>query len=577
MELFNYKSRIVNIGDVPMGGNNPIRIQSMTSTKTMDTEATVAQSIRMIEAGCEYIRITAPGIREAEHLAVIKNELKKNGYSTPLIADIHFQPKAAEVAARIVEKVRINPGNYTDRNKGKVEYSESEYAAEVDKIRKSIRPLINVCKEYGTAIRIGSNHGSLAERILNRYGDTPLGMVESALEFVRICEDLDFHNIILSMKASNVKIMVQANRLLVQKMIEEGMNYPLHLGVTEAGDAEDGRIKSAAGIGSLLMDGIGDTIRVSLTEDPENEIPVAMKIVQSFGFRVQGFELQENESSKDKKPLVNPFQYNRKISSKQGLIGDGQPPVVILNENDFNHEDIHESFLPDYLFTSENKLKSVDGSGTKHEFKTINANKDYKIDFSNIGNSILVIKSDEECPIQKTKKVILKLVDQGNLNPIILKRKYSGLSKEEFLIRAADCSYLLVDGIIDGIWLQAENLDSMTICETAFGILQATGDRISKTEYIACPSCGRTLFNIQETLQKIKSETSNLKGLKIAVMGCIVNGPGEMADADYGYVGTGPGKITLYRRNLPVKKNINEDKAVDEMIKLIKADGNWIN
>ncbi len=572
MALFNFKSRVVNIGDVPMGGDNPIRIQSMTSTKTMDTEATVAQSIRMIKAGCEYVRITAPGIREAEHLAVIKNELKKNGYSTPLIADIHFQPKAAEVAARIIEKVRINPGNYTDRNKGKVEYSESEYAAEVDKIRKRIRPLINVCKEYGTAIRIGSNHGSLSGRILNRYGDTPLGMVESALEFVRICEDLDFHNIVLSMKASNVKIMVQTNRLLVQKMMEEGMNYPIHLGVTEAGDAEDGRIKSASGIGPLLMDGIGDTIRVSLTEEPENEIPVAKTIVSSYGIRGSGYGVHVKD------PLFNPFQYNRRITSKQGLVGGGQQPVVILNEENFDHKKVNESFLPDYLFTSKRKLKRIDGSATDQDIKVYNVNTEDKSLLENIDDSILVLESEQEQPIQKTKEFILDLIRQEKLNPIILKRKYTNLSKEEFLVKsAADCSYLLVDGLIDGIWIEAENIDCNTIGETAFGILQATGDRISKTEYIACPSCGRTLFNIQETLQKIKSKTSNLKGLKIAVMGCIVNGPGEMADADYGYVGAGLGKITLYRRNQPVKKNINESEAVDEMIKLIKADGKWIN
>jgi len=562
MVMFDYKSCVVNIGDTPLGGDNPIRIQSMTSTNTMDTKATIAQSIQMIKAGCEYIRITAPGVKEAEHLAIIKKELKEDGYNIPLIADIHFQPKAAEIAARIAEKVRINPGNYSDRNTGKVNYTESEYGAEVEKIRKRIKPLIQVCKEYGTAIRIGSNHGSLSERILNRYGDTPLGMVESALEFVRICEDLDFYNIVLSMKASNVKIMVQSNRLLVQKMMEFGMNYPIHLGVTEAGDAEDGRIKSAAGIGPLLIDGIGDTIRVSLTEEPELEIPVAKKIVRSSKFEVRSLALSKNKVLDVRKSIFNPFQFSRRITNKLGLAGGGQQPIVILNGKDFKHDGINESFLPDYIFTQENKLKSVDGSEAEVEIKVLRVDKDFNNESSNVSNSILVIESDFGQPIQQTKEFILKIVEREISNPIILKRNYAGLSKEEFLISASiDSSYLLIDGLIDGIWVEAEKLDCSTICETAFGILQATGDRISKTEYIACPSCGRTLFNIQETLQQIKSKTTKLKGTKIAVMGCIVNGPGEMTDADYGYVGAGPGKITLYRRNQAVKKNINESEA----------------
>jgi len=572
MAMFNFKSRVIHIGDIPLGGDNPIRIQSMTSTNTMDTKATVDQSIRMIEAGCEYVRITAPGVKEAENLANIKKELKKRGYTTPLIADIHYQPKAAEIAARIIEKVRINPGNYVDRKRGRINYSESEYLAELEKIKERIKPLINICKEHGTAIRIGSNHGSLSERILLKYGDTPAGMVESALEFVRICEELDYTNIVLSMKSSNVKVMVQANRLLVKKMMDEGMNYPIHLGVTEAGDAEDGRIKSAAGIGPLLMDGIGDTIRVSLTEDPEFEIPVGKRIVQSSGFRVLGSKFRVLSSE------FSPFKYSRRKSNKLGLIGDNQPPVVIVDEKYFDEKLINESFKPDYLFTSDCKLKTFDSSYLNAEIELIKIKKDGNPVLINNNESLVVIESDQEIPIQKTKDVVLSLMDKKSLSPIILKRVCNGLTKDDFLIKAAaDCSYLLVDGLIDGIWFEADNIDPKEICEISFGILQATGARISKAEFIACPSCGRTQFRIQDALKKIKERTTHLKGIKIGVMGCSVNGPGEMADADYGYVGAGKSKITLYRSNRIVKQGINENEAVDELITLIKTDGKWID
>lgn len=560
-----------------MGGDYPVRIQSMTSTNTMDTLATVEQSIRMIEAGCEYVRITAPGIKEAENLANIKKELRKKGYTTPLIADIHYQPKAAEVAARIVEKVRINPGNYVDRKQGRLQFTESEYNAELEKIRERIKPLIHICKENGTAMRIGSNHGSLSERILLKYGDTPEGMVESALEFIRICEDLEYTNVVLSMKASNVKVMIHANRLLVKKMTDEGMNYPIHLGVTEAGDAEDGRIKSAAGIGPLLVDDIGDTIRVSLTEEPAFEIPVAKKIVMGSGFRVPGYDLPANKFSATKMSIINPFTYSRRITSKQGLVGDKQQAVVIIDEKDFNSVTIDESFSPDYLCTSDFKLKKTDGSHIGSEIKLIKIKKTDNSELVKINNSILVLESNQEMPIQKIKETISYLINKKSLSPIILKRIYNGLSKDEFLLKAAsDCSYLLVDGLIDGIWLEADQIDLNTICETAFGILQATGARISKAEFIACPSCGRTQFRIQDALQKIKKLTSHLKGIKIGVMGCSVNGPGEMADADYGYVGTGKSKITLYKSNRIVKQGINENEAVDELINLIKTDNKWI-
>lgn len=572
MAKYNFNTREVLIGDVPLGGDNPIRIQSMTSTNTMDTDTTVAQSIRMIEAGCQYIRITAPGVKEAKNLTNIKKELKKKGFNVPLIADIHYQPKAAEVAARIVEKVRINPGNYIDRKRGKLNFTESEYITELEKIRDRIKPLINICKDHGTAMRIGSNHGSLSERILLKYGDTPAGMVESALEFVRICEDLDYTNIVLSMKSSNVKVMVQANRLLVKKMMDEGMNYPIHLGVTEAGDAEDGRIKSAAGIGPLLMDGIGDTIRVSLTEDPEFEIPVAKSIVRSSEFEVHSSKFRDLSSE------FSPFKYSRRKSSKFGLIGDNQPPVLIIDEKNNLNINTNESFAPDYFYTSDCKLKTPDGSYLSSEIKLIKIAEDKNPIILNNDSSLLILESNQEIPIQKTKEVTFFLMSNNSLLPVILKLKYKGLSKDEFIIKsAADCSYLLVDGLIDGVWLEADQIDTKTICETAFGILQATGARISKAEFIACPSCGRTQFRIQDALQKIKERTAHLKGIKIAVMGCCVNGPGEMADADFGYVGAGKSKITLYKSNQIVKQGINENEAVDELIKLIKMDRKWID
>lgn len=572
IQLFDYTTKEVHIGSVPMGFKNPIRIQSMTSTNTMDTDATVAQSIRMIKAGCEYVRITAPGVKEAENLANIKKELRKKGYHTPLIADIHYQPKAAEIAARIVEKIRINPGNYVDRKRGKVKFTESEYQAELEKIKDKIKPLVSICKEHGTAMRIGSNHGSISERILLKYGNTPAGMVESALEFVRICEELDYTNLVLSMKASNVKIMVQANRLLVKKMMEEGMNYPIHLGVTEAGDAEDGRIKSAAGIGPLLMDGIGDTIRVSLTEDPEFEIPVAQNIVQSSGFWVLGSGIKVEGLEFD------PFKYSRRESGKHDLIGNGQPPVVIFEKKDYDKDKINESFAPDYLFTPDGEFKTKEGSAIECKIKYFNVDQLNPIELENNNDPVWVLESDQETPIQKSREAIFHLINNKSKSPIILKRVYNGLSKENFLIKAAaDCSTLLIDGLIDGIWLENDTIDQKDICEIAFGILQATGARISKAEFIACPSCGRTQFRIQDALQQIKKRTDHLKGIKIGVMGCCVNGPGEMADADYGYVGAGKAKITLYKSNRIVKQGIDENEAVDELIKLIKKDGMWVN
>jgi len=578
MALTDFKSRVVNIGDVPLGGNYPIRIQSMTSTNTMDTIATVEQSIRMIEAGCEYVRITAPGIKEAKNLRIIKKELKVRGYETPLIADIHYQPKAALIAAKYVEKVRINPGNYIDRKRGKSNFTEAEYNEEIDKIRDRLKPLIDVCKQHGTVIRIGSNHGSLSERILFRYGNTPTGMVESALEFVKICEDFGYQDLVLSMKASNVKVMVQANRLLVRRIQELGMNYPIHLGVTEAGDAEDGRMKSAAGIGLLLLDGIGDTIRVSLTEDPEFEIPVARDLVHFTNIDTK------IDSDPEKHPFpFDLYQYSRRKSEKIMQIGNGKPPVVIVNQSSLKSAtpEYKDGFEPDYIFNEKNNtLKSY----TKFEnqisvifpvyIDSLNSLKNKVIGLKT--NDLLVFSPAESTCICEIRNWFIVLFQNGLHNPVILQKKYPGMPLKKILIKATiEFSCFLVDGLLDGIWIQSEQVNPEILCETAFGILQATGERISKPDYIACPSCGRTRFNIQDTLKVIKQRTSHLKGLKIGVMGCDVNGPGEMADAHYGYVGTGKGKITLYKGKQIIKTGIMEEFAVDELIKLIKENGDW--
>ncbi len=579
MELSNYESRIVKIGNIVVGGNNPICIQSMTSTNTMDLDATVAQSIRMIDAGCELVRITAPGIRDAQHLQLIKDELKNKGYANPIIADIHYQPKAAEIAAGIVEKVRINPGNYTDRKRGKPGFTEEEYQQEIEKIRERILPLINICKEHGTALRIGSNHGSLSERILYRFGDTPKGMVESAMEFVRICNELEFHNIVLSMKASNVKVMVQANRLLVKQMIIEGFNYPIHLGVTEAGDAEDGRIKSAAGIGPLLMDGIGDTIRVSLTEDPEFEIPVAKEIVRSSGYRIPDSEIKGPSTSLRDLANTDYFDKTKRETNKIDLMGGGQVPVVVLSSTkaDINSSQIKDDFLPDYIF-DQNKdsitlFNNQNKTQVKQEFLEISSSDDLKKAFN---NNILVFNLTNIKNLQELKEWFAHLSTNKIQNPVIIKKTYHNSNFDKLLIETAiDFSYFLIDEMVDGIWIEAAEIPHIKLAELSFGILQATRSRITKTEYIACPSCGRTLFKIQDTLQEIKKRTSHLKGLKIGVMGCCVNGPGEMADADYGYVGAGKGKISLYKGKQLIKTGIKQEMAVEALVNLIKDNNDW--
>jgi len=624
-----YKSHEVKIGTLGIGGENPIRLQSMTTTNTMDTEATVAQSIRMIEAGCELVRITAPSKREAENLQNIKDELVKRGYNTPLVADIHFTPAAAEVAARIVEKVRVNPGNYADKKKfEELEYTEDSYTAQLERIAKRFSPLVEICKEEGTAMRIGTNHGSLSDRILSRYGDTPMGMVESALEFLRICKALDYHDVIISMKASNTQVMVQAYRLLINKMQAEGMTYPLHLGVTEAGEGEDGRIKSAVGIGTLLEDGIGDTVRVSLTEEPEFEIPVAKSLVERYEDRLP----HEAISPITENP-INPFEYTKRESSEVVNIGGKHVPIVMADfclKNKITRASLfalgYTFSVPtdkwtisdracDYVFVGDNKVDfAIPGTlGIVYNHKTWLQNKgdrcypfvDAKTYLSTVELStqlnivyvclsdlnkellnklkadttaVLMIDTYNKHGMAEQRKLFIELMNANCNNPVIIGRAYGNLTEEELQLQAStDMGALLLDGLGDGVFIAAENCGGdQLIMQTAFGILQATRTRISKTEYISCPSCGRTLFDLQETTAKIRSKTSHLKGLKIGIMGCIVNGPGEMADADYGYVGTGLGKITLYKEKEVVQRNIPAEEAVNALIDLIKIHGDWI-
>jgi len=590
---------VVHIGDIPLGGHHPIRIQSMTNTNTMDTTATVNQTIRLVDAGCDYVRITAQGPKEAENLAKIKKELSEKGYTVPLIADIHFNPLAAEIAARIVEKVRINPGNYVDKKKNeKIDYSDFEYQEELEHIKERISPLIKICKENNTAIRIGTNHGSLSDRIMSRYGDTPLGMVESALEFIQICEFLDFRNIVLSMKASNIKIMVEAYRLLVHRMMKNGMDYPLHVGVTEAGSGMEGRIKSAAGIGALLHDGIGDTIRVSLTENPEAEVPVAKTIANRYSINYFASNNQMEESP------INPFEYYKRFTHQIKNIGKNNPPVIISAiQTDKSSENIDFIYTPNLsvvntkttapviiplhqwvkkdslfpLFRMEEYLLTKKKSSELNFILLSNTNltPDFISKIKEDEHIVLIIESDN---IYDLRKIFFQLIQLHCKCPVIIKRTYTDLSEEEFMIYAAsDIAFLMVDGLGDGIWLEAEQINTNLIEKTASDILQSIGSKIYKTEYISCPTCGRTSYNILETIDRIKQYTGHLKGLKIAIMGCVVNGPGEMADADYGYVGSLPGKINLYKNKTLVRRNINENEALDALIQLIKDNGDWID
>ena len=624
-----FKTREVNIGGVALGGSNPIRVQSMTTTDTMDTHSTVAQSIRMIEAGCEYVRITAPSINEAKNLLNIKNELKSQGYSTPLIADIHFTPNAAQVAARIIEKVRINPGNYADRKKfNYIDYTDQEYSDEINRIRDRFLPLVNICKEYGTAMRIGTNHGSLSDRILSRYGDTPMGMVESAMEFLRICNDESYHDIVLSMKSSNPIVMVQAYRLLINCMVKENMNYPLHLGVTEAGEGQDGRIKSALGIGTLLEDGLGDTIRVSLTEEPEFEIPVAKKLVERYSNRSNHSEIEKINIYP-----INPFEYNLRKSCQILNIGGDNVPRIIndlsylsnitsdtlleLGYTYFKKDDKWgiSDLACDYIDIGNKEIDfEIPGTlGVMQKFSTWKDSKKKQhypcLDIEEYLNStnihlelnflnvtlytltkqvldkikndptvVLLLDTQNQHGLADQRRIFIKLINAQIDVPVIIGRYYGDLTSSDLqLYSSTDIGGLFIDGLGDGLYIAAKNCGSIeSVNRTSFGILQATRTRVTKTEYISCPSCGRTLFDLQEVTARIRSKTQHLKGLKIGIMGCIVNGPGEMADADYGYVGTGVGKISLYKKQDVVNKDVPMEKADDALIDLIKSHGDWV-
>lgn len=628
--LFSYqrfKTREVKIGSLVLGGDQPIRLQSMTTTDTMNTEATIEQSIRMIEAGCELVRITAPSKKEAENLKEIKAGLVAHGYETPVVADIHFTPNAAEVAAEHIEKVRVNPGNYADKKRFEtIEYTDESYNEELNRIREKFTPLVVKCKQLNRAMRIGTNHGSLSDRILSRYGDTPLGMVESAMEFIRICRENDYHDLVISMKASNTQVMVQAYRLLVATMIEQGMNYPLHLGVTEAGDGEDGRIKSAVGIGTLLEDGLGDTIRVSLTEEPEAEIPVAAMLAERYEQRHSHPPVEEVPSA------IDPFSYHRRDTREVINLGKPQVPRVFIDLS--RRENITPGSLfgagynysvpldkwnmsdlaCDYVFTGSRSINfeipgtlgvvlhanawMVDPTKTRHyplwsvrEYIR-SSERHPQLNFVETGVSELDAKTIQQLNNDPTVVLILttshphgmaeqragffKLMHGKAEMPVVMRRDYFTDAERFMLYSATDLGALFLDGLGDGIWISAPEVPLKIVNQTAFGILQATRTRISKTEYISCPSCGRTLFDLQETTAKIRSATSHLKGVKIGIMGCIVNGPGEMADADYGYVGTGPGKISLYKEKEVVKKNVPEAEAVQALIELIREHGDWV-
>lgn len=630
LSLTQYKripTREVTIGDVPVGGNNPIRIQSMTTTDTLDTEGTIAQTIRMVESGCEYVRITAPSLKEAENLRNIREGLHKRGIKVPLIADIHFTPNAAELAARIVEKVRVNPGNYADKKKFEViEYTDASYQAEIERIHKRFSPLVKICKEYGTAMRIGTNHGSLSDRILSRYGDTPHGMVESAFEFIRICEDHNYFNLVISMKSSNTQVMVQAYRLLMQKMMEHGTIYPLHLGVTEAGEGEDGRIKSAVGIGTLLLDGIGDTVRVSLTEDPEFEAPVARYIVDTC---TQNLSFTSGNLPNLQMPFFNPFEFHRRETTTYSNIGNTQLPRVvaepetpILKEEDLKPFGHLYNPIPDkwnmdeqgadWIFSSQSPVPFMLPNGLKAVYPysiwkllrdqenacpAFHTPEEYQ-QSGNLGSAFLMVTPEtfsawrdsgiagiwvlnpgRQHPVYTWRYWISEFIRLGSTNPVLLQYQNhppagKNLTDEarHQLYAACMTGALLIDGLADGLWPVNSNALENKI---AFGILQASRLRMTRTEYISCPSCGRTLFDLMETTAMIRSRTEHLKGVKIGIMGCIVNGPGEMADADYGYVGAGPGVISLYRGQTMVEKGVKTEDAVDKLIDLIREDGRW--
>ena len=604
-DLFNYHRRMSSVtvvGDTPMGGEYPVRIQAMATTSTNDTEASVAQAKRIISAGGEYVRFTTQGTKEAKNMRNISLALKSEGINTPLVADVHFNPRVAEVAAQYCEKVRINPGNYTDpaRTFKKLEYTDKEYEQELQKIEQRLIPLLKICREHNTALRIGVNHGSLSDRIMSRYGDTPEGIVESCMEFLRICNRENFKNVVISIKASNTVVMVRSMRMLTEAMQREGMCYPLHLGVTEAGEGEDGRIKSAVGIGALLADGIGDTVRVSLSEEPEYEIPVARHLVNHFTKR-------EGHASIEAKAFCG-FDYlkpERRKTKAVGNIGGNNVPVVIAAGN--NAGDFKNDTCPDFIYTQQlpddttqqkyivdfnvyngkentyplfpqNAMPLIASVDAKIKFLILQygANPEEYIPCLKLHPEVVVVcVSQHQNPTGHQRALLHEMMAAGVENPVVIwhSYKHNKEGKSDMQIEAAaDMGALMMDGLVDGLWIANEgNIPSYDIADTAFAILQAARLRTSKTEYISCPGCGRTLYDLQKTIAQIKAATSHLKGLKIGIMGCIVNGPGEMADADYGYVGAGPGRISLYRQKVCVEKNIPEEQAVEKLLQLIES------
>lgn len=593
------KTNTVQIGNLLMGSEHPIRIQSMTTTDTLNTEASVAQCKRIFDAGADVVRLTAQGIREAENLKNIRQRLIEDGYTKPLVADIHFTPNAAETAACNVEKVRINPGNFIDKRASFVDVNlnEEQYAEELTRLKEKFVNLLNLCKEHHTALRIGVNHGSLSDRIMSRYGDTPEGMVESAMEFLRICVEENFADVVLSMKASNVRVMVHAYRQLERRMKMEGMTFPLHLGVTEAGEGEDGRIKSAVGIGALLADGIGDTIRVSLTEEPEAEIPVAKALVDYFTNRENHQPIAAVDSA-----IYSPYEYIKATSTSVAGIGGNSSPIVIADltslptvddesiqalgyqyisaENRWNKV---TDTAPDFLLVADSSLKV----GSTNGLRFVDESLFIFADAAQIEvlaqkamqnpNAAIILETNNSNGVAEQRAAILHLKGKKLLNPVIIRRSYN--EKEINLLQlkaAADCGLLFIDGLADGIMISnKESIEPTTAVSTAFAILQAARVRISKTEFISCPGCGRTLFDLQQTAAKIRERTKHLTGLKIGIMGCIVNGPGEMADADYGYVGAGPSRVTLYKGKNAIKKNIPQEEALEQLVLLIKENGDW--
>ncbi len=596
-DIYNYrrrKSSVVQIGDTPLGGENPIRIQSMTNTSTLDTEGSVEQCARIIEAGADYVRLTAQGVREAENLGNIKRELVAQGYTAPLVADIHFNPKAADAAAYTVDKVRINPGNFVDsaRTFKQLSYTDEEYAAELQRLKERFVPFLNICKEQHTAIRLGVNHGSLSDRIMSRYGDTPAGMVESCMEFLRICREENFNNVAISIKASNTVVMVTTVRLLIETMDAADMHYPLHLGVTEAGDGEDGRIKSAVGIGTLLADGIGDTIRVSLSEAPELEVPVAQKLANYFTARTNHQPIVA--------PAISLAQLIARDTQSCLNIGGSQQPVVIAEgepqagmKADFYYTDksIDAPRIVDYpLYKGENNTYPLFHADSLCELKatplplrflqitTAELTEELLAKLADETGIVLLLSSHHTNPVGDLRAALARLTAAQSFLPVVLQTNYNEDNDEDLQIKAgADYGAFLLDNLIHGIYLRnSGTIPAERLVSYMFTILQAARKRFSKTEYISCPSCGRTMFDLQTTLARVKGATSHLTGLKIGVMGCVVNGPGEMADADYGYVGAGRHCISLYKGKECIEKNIPEEQAIEKLIALIRDNGDWV-